>query len=909
MTLKKQLLISFLSVMIIGMVGVAAIMWSMGSSGMSDLGETSSNALRLRAQNQLATLRGVKSVQVHDLLGNMADQLVTFSRGRTVIDASLAFAYDIEIVRHESNTPPDAIEGMRKELATFLAGDAFLRQQNFTTYAAATPGYSPAQPDKYVPRDPNAVVLWAHFLQPQVTPAKRADIVEPENLIVGYTDNHLLYHPVFRDYAHRFGYRDMYLIRPETGQVLYSINKAPDFATSLKDGPFKSSALAKAYREAEEAGKNGKKGFIAQTDFAPYEPLGNAPVAFMATPVFDGGQYIATLAFAMPVKKLNDMLLNSGKFDTFGLGESGETYLVGPDGKRRTSSRFTDTDLDVLVENIDSAPVKAALGGETGEGYAQDYRGVDTLAAWEPIDVLGSRWALVAQMDTAEAMKASAEVSSMADSTRADMVMAGGLALAVFILVGTLIAYAIVGRIVGPVNRLGAYAKTVAGGDFKASIDGTFPNELDLLKISIQHMVNELKIKLGFSQGILDAISDSFPCMTLNTDKRITFIGKRLMEVAGKTGNANDYLGQTVGQFFYNDESRRTRSDEALDARRKTEGEMTVQSGGKESILHVNATPIFDLDNSQIGAFTLYFDLTTIRAQEAEIRAKNEKIASVAQQAIAIAEHVATSAGALSKQVENAANGADRQSARAAETATAMEQMNATSMEVARNAASAAENADLARKQASGGQAEVESLIRSIAVMRQQAGELKGFMDNLGAQTVDVGNVINVIQDIADQTNLLALNAAIEAARAGEAGRGFAVVADEVRKLAEKTMQATGEVGRAIKAIQDGASQSIEGVERAAKAVETSTEQATNSGKTLQDIVAAVNNTADQVQAIAAAAEEQSATSEEVNRAVEDVTAIAASTADGMNEAKEAILELAGRAEELQQLIRIMRSE
>jgi methyl-accepting chemotaxis protein len=379
--------------------------------------------------------------------------------------------------------------------------------------------------------------------------------------------------------------------------------------------------------------------------------------------------------------------------------------------------------------------------------------------------------------------------------------------------------------------------------------------------------------------------------------------------VAGKTGNANDYLGQTVGQFFYNDESRRTRSDEALDARRKTEGEMTVQSGGKESILHVNATPIFDLDNSQIGAFTLYFDLTTIRAQEAEIRAKNEKIASVAQQAIAIAEHVATSAGALSKQVENAANGADRQSARAAETATAMEQMNATSMEVARNAASAAENADLARKQASGGQAEVESLIRSIAVMRQQAGELKGFMDNLGAQTVDVGNVINVIQDIADQTNLLALNAAIEAARAGEAGRGFAVVADEVRKLAEKTMQATGEVGRAIKAIQDGASQSIEGVERAAKAVETSTEQATNSGKTLQDIVAAVNNTADQVQAIAAAAEEQSATSEEVNRAVEDVTAIAASTADGMNEAKEAILELAGRAEELQQLIRIMRAE
>ncbi|UZP66108.1 methyl-accepting chemotaxis protein [Desulfovibrio mangrovi] len=909
MTLKKQLLVSFLSVMVIGMTGVAAIMWSMGSGGMSDLGETSSKALRLRAQDQLATLRGVKSVQVHDLLDNMADQLATFSRGRTVIDASLAFAYDMEIVRHESNTPPEAIEGMRKELAKFLSGSAFLDQPDFATYAAIASGYAQAKPMQYVPADPNAVVLWKHFLQAKPAPSSRADIVEPEDLIVGYTDNHLLYHPVFRDYATRFGYRDIYLIRPETGQVLYSVNKAPDFATSLLNGPFKSSGLAKAYRQAEEAGKKGQQGVIIQTDFAPYEPTGNAPTAFMATPVFDGGQYIATLAFALPVKKLNDMLLNSGKFDTFGLGESGETYLVGPDGKRRTSSRFTDNDLDVLVERIDSEPVKAALNGETGEGYTTDYRGVPTLAAWQPIEMLGGRWALVAQMDTAEAMKASAEVESMADATRTQMVMAGGLAFAVFILVGTLIAYTIVGRIVGPVTRLGAYAKAVADGDFKATIDGTFPMELDLLKVSIQHMVHELKAKLGFAQGILDAISDSFPCMTLNTDKRITFIGNRLMEVAGKSGKAADYHGQTVGRFFFNDDNRRTRSDEALDSRSKTEGEMTVTAGGRESILHVNATPIFDLDNQQIGAFTLYFDLTTIRAQEAEIRAKNEKIASVAQQAIAIAEHVATSAGELSRQVENAADGADRQSARSSETATAMEQMNATSMEMAHNAASAAGNADLARKQAHDGQTEVDSLIKSIAVMREQAQELKGFMDQLGAQTADVGNVINVIQDIADQTNLLALNAAIEAARAGEAGRGFAVVADEVRKLAEKTMQATGEVGKAISAIQEGATQSIAGVGRAAKAVETSTEQATNSGRTLHEIVSAVNNTADQVQAIAAAAEEQSATSEAVKRAVEDVTDIAASTAEGMNEAKEAIQELAEKAEELQQLIRIMRSE
>jgi len=908
MTLKKQLLVSVLSVMVLGMLGIAATMWKMGSGGMAEVGEASSQALQSRAQSQLATLRGIKSVQVADLLRGMEDQLATFAKGRTAIDAALAFAYDFEIVRHESEIPPDAIEPLRKELAALVAGPAFLAQSSFATHAAIAPDYRPSPPDAYVPADPNAVVLWKLFIQSQPDHAKRLDLLEAENVFTGYTDNHLRFHPVFLDYAQRFSYRDIYLILPRTGQVLYSVTKAPDFAATITSGPLADSGLAKAYAQADEAGRNGRESIVS-TDFAPYEPLGNAPTAFMAAPVFDGGQYVATLAFALPVKSLNAMLLNQGQFDTFGLGESGETYLVGPDGRRRTSSRFHDTELDVLAESIRTIPVQEALSGQTGQGFAEDYRGVRTLAAWQPVDVLGQRWALVAQMDEAEAMRISREVQAMADSTRTSMVAAGGIALVVFILAGTVLAVTVVSRIVGPVNRLGAYAKAVAGGDFKASIDGSFPAELELLKVSIQHMVGELKTRLGFSQGILNAISDSFPCMTLNTDRRITFIGKRLLEITGKTGDAASYMGQTVGKFFFNDESRKTRSDEALDTRRKTEGEMTIAASGREHVLHVNATPIFDLDNRQIGAFTLYYDLTTIRAQEAEIQAKNEKIASVASRAIHIAEQVASSAGALSGQVQGASAGASRQSERASETAAAMEQMSATSMDVARNAASAADNAETARKQASEGQQEVEQLIASIAVMRSQADELKGFMDNLGGQTAAVGNVITVIQDIADQTNLLALNAAIEAARAGEAGRGFAVVADEVRKLAEKTMQATGEVGKAITAIQQGAALSIEGVSRAAQAVETSTGLATNSGRTLRSIVTAISGTADQVQSIATAAEEQSSTSEEVSRAVEDVTRIAAETARGMNEANRAITELAERAEELQQLIRVMRED
>jgi len=162
---------------------------------------------------------------------------------------------------------------------------------------------------------------------------------------------------------------------------------------------------------------------------------------------------------------------------------------------------------------------------------------------------------------------------------------------------------------------------------------------------------------------------------------------------------------------------------------------------------------------------------------------------------------------------------------------------------------------------------------------------------------------MNVISDIADQTNLLALNAAIEAARAGDAGRGFAVVADEVRKLAEKTMYATNEVGSAIQSIQVGTQASLQGMEKAAQAVEQATSLANQSGEALKQIVVLSEDNSDQVRSIATAAEQQSATSEEINRAVEDVSRIATETVDGMAQANAAVARLAELVRDLENLI------
>ncbi len=174
---------------------------------------------------------------------------------------------------------------------------------------------------------------------------------------------------------------------------------------------------------------------------------------------------------------------------------------------------------------------------------------------------------------------------------------------------------------------------------------------------------------------------------------------------------------------------------------------------------------------------------------------------------------------------------------------------------------------------------------------------------SLGKKGEQIGQIIEVINDIAEQTNLLALNAAIEAARAGEHGRGFAVVADEVRKLAERTTTATEEVARSIKEIQsetDGAVRTIEaGSQRVAKGVEL----ANSAGEALSQIVATSQTVAGMVQSIAAAAEQQSAASEQISRSIEQINAVTLESTQGATQAAQAASQLSQQAETLQALV------
>jgi len=471
-----------------------------------------------------------------------------------------------------------------------------------------------------------------------------------------------------------------------------------------------------------------------------------------------------------------------------------------------------------------------------------------------------------------------------------------------------LVGYFVSKRLTRPIHKLLAYSKLIESGDYTQEISPASRDEIGQLTASIHAMVDTLKIKLGFADGVVKGMSS--PTFIADPDGNITYVNKQMLQFLNHSGTVDQYVGQNLAQLFYGDAKRDTITSRCMREKKAYEGveaDITLHNGQKRSVM-IFASPIFDLDGKLLGAIATVNDLTDVKEKQRSSELQNTKILKAANVADSVSNQVSVAVEQLSSQIEQSTQGARTQAARIADTATAMEEMNATVLEVAKNASQAADIANKAKHQAEDGAKVVRQVVESIGEVQKSALDLKTDMTTLGRQAQGISQVMNVIQDIADQTNLLALNAAIEAARAGEAGRGFAVVADEVRKLAEKTMTATKEVGDSIHGIQEGTRKNIANVEHAVQKIDEATELATKSGDSLGEIVTLVDLTTDQVRSISAASGQQSAASEEINCSLEDINRISGETTDAMHQSSQAVLELATQANALSKLIEDMQS-
>ncbi len=297
----------------------------------------------------------------------------------------------------------------------------------------------------------------------------------------------------------------------------------------------------------------------------------------------------------------------------------------------------------------------------------------------------------------------------------------------------------------------------------------------------------------------------------------------------------------------------------------------------------------------EIGELARYFNLFIEKMQKSMVQVSEAT------------NRIASSAAELSATSEELSHSTDGQNSRMVQSASAVEEMTMTASEVARNSTEAARIAQDTSETAKTGHEVMTQTVAGMQQVSDAVGQSANIITTLGQSSDQIGEIVRTIEDIADQTNLLALNAAIEAARAGEQGRGFAVVADEVRKLAERTTKATKEIGDMIRQIQQDTKSAVSSMEDGTQRVMGGVELANKTGDALEKIQSMVNQTTSMIQQIADAAEEQSSATRQIASDLEAVAQSSKEASGGVSESARASHDLSVLATDLQSLVSMFR--
>lgn len=337
-------------------------------------------------------------------------------------------------------------------------------------------------------------------------------------------------------------------------------------------------------------------------------------------------------------------------------------------------------------------------------------------------------------------------------------------------------------------------------------------------------------------------------------------------------------------------------------------GGVMVEAGRGD--LTVTAEHIAD---DEIGLLVLECNslIRSLAGIAGQVRRSAESVSSAATQLSASSEQMNASSMEISSSVQQIAHGAELQSRKIEETSAAMESITETVGAVAGRAEEASRASEAAAKAALVGEAATHEAIAKIHDVRDAIQTLAGSVETLGARSAEIGSIVDVITSIADQTNLLSLNAAIEAARAGESGRGFSVVAEEVRKLADGSGKAAEQIGQLIKEVQSETARALKYMEIGTSEVFVGAEVVSRTGDALRQITEAVTRTAAVAQEIAAATSEQAQRTAEVDRAMHDIAAVveenaasAEQTAAATQEQTACMQEVASSAHDLADMAR-----
>lgn len=508
------------------------------------------------------------------------------------------------------------------------------------------------------------------------------------------------------------------------------------------------------------------------------------------------------------------------------------------------------------------------------------------------------------------------------------------LAVAV-VLFAMIVAFFIARIISKPIGKIILAIEKFVKGEKNIEISIDSNDEIGVLAKSFSKMIDTIFEQLQYLDNL------PTPVMVINKEFGIQYMNKIGATLLGKT--QQELIGQKCYDNFKTSDCRTDKCAcaQAMNKDIVKSEETVANPNGKTLPILYTGAPIKDKSGKINGAVEFVTDITEIKNEQNYLANKTKEMLNVMNQfaqgdltvelvvekddqvgklfagfnkAVSnvgnllsqvngAVQATASAANEISSSSEEMAAGAQEQSSQTTEVAGAVEQMTKTIMETTKNSSKAADAAKNSGTVAiEGGRVVVETIagMNRVAEVVEKSAKT---VEALGKNSDQIGEIVQVIDDIADQTNLLALNAAIEAARAGEQGRGFAVVADEVRKLAERTTKATKEIATMIKQIQKDTEGAVISMKEGTAEVEKGKELAKRAGESLKVIITGAEEVVDMVTQVAAASEEQSSAAEQISKNIEGISNVTQESAAGVQQIARASEDLSRLTVDLQDLI------
>ena len=738
----------------------------------------SRDTVQTQAIEKLTSQREAKKSEIERYFKTLEHQIVTFSNNLMVADAMVDFNASFQQFKTHPELPSS--RKLRQDLEPFYTNEFLTKYKTENRNSRFDVSHILDQ------LDDDSLALQQAYISNNANPLGEKDALMSANDSSRYSTVHKKYHSHIRKYLQLFEYYDIFLVDPETGDIVYSVFKELDYSTSLIDGPYANSGIGEAFRKANAS---DDPDFVALTDFAPYTPSYEAPAAFISSPIFKNNVKVGILIFQMPIDKINAIMTYDHAWTNKGLGASGETYLVGEDFNMRSMGRFLIEDKSgyiralkenstnpLLIETIDlkettiglqavkSPGATNALAGTTGTGVYNDYRNIPVVSAYAPLDIPGLNWAILSEIDEAEAFE---KVDSLARQ--------------------------IVLWVVGGVIFIGILS-TIAGTLFAKSI--------------------------------------------LNP---ILFVVEQIEEIGSRVSEAHCDLRKPL-----------------------------------KTGTHPIGIRLIEATNLMVKAF-----------------------ADIIKEVGRSSNEVSDASSTMSEAAEISLAGILQQQKDAEATAISVEKMSVSVQNIAVSSENSASIANDADKQTREGHDITKEAVLEISILAESVEKTADVVRDLEKDSIDIGSVLDVIQGIAEQTNLLALNAAIEAARAGEHGRGFAVVADEVRSLASRTQESTQEIQAIIERLQTRAKTAVKSMSTDQDQAQKGVQKVSLAGEALADIAQKVSELDKISSDIAAAAAGQNSAISTITSSVASINSISDKNSHAANQSADKSKVLAALAVKL----------